>query len=372
MSSSFLKRLHSIGALGLFLSFAVLNTPVQAQVPKRFFECAKDPKSCAGSLRDSAQPASSAVQQPSSESSPTQAGSTEISSQESQARQQLESQLREREREAARARDESDALRKALEEAKLKQVQQQPAVIHYQPGRRKALLIGNNAYQKIPKLDTARQDAVAMADTLKPLGFEVTVLTDLAEKPMKQALRDFKQQVAPADEVLIFFAGHGVQIGGANFLLPVDIRGDGEDQVRDDAIALQRILDDMQERKAGFTLAVIDACRDNPFRGTGRAVGGRGLAPTAAASGQMIIFSAGTGQQAMDRLPSETQARNGVFTRVFLREMTRPDVPIDRVLRSVRQEVVELARSAGVEQTPALYDQAVGDFYFRVSPRSGH
>ena len=205
-----------------------------------------------------------------------------------------------------------------------------------------------------------------MSEVLKSLGFEVSLHTDLAEKPLKQALRDFKQLVQAGDEVLVFFAGHGVQIAGTNYLLPVDIRGEGEDQVRDDAIPLQRILDDLQERKAGFSLAVIDACRDNPFRSTGRAVGGRGLAPTTATSGQMIIFSAGSGQQAMDRLPGETQASNGVFTRIFLREMTRENVPIDRVLRTVRQEVVELARMAGVEQTPALYDQAVGDFYFKV------
>jgi uncharacterized caspase-like protein len=209
-----------------------------------------------------------------------------------------------------------------------------------------------------------------MADVLRSMGFGVVLHEDLAEKPMKQAVRDFKAQVAPGDEVLIFYAGHGVQISGTNYLLPVDIRGDGEDQVRDDAIPLQRILDDMQDRKAGFTLAVIDACRDNPFRAGGRALGGRGLAATEATSGQMIIFSAGAGQRALDRLPGETDARNGVFTRVFLREMVKPNVPVDRVLRTVRQEVVQLARSAGAEQTPALYDQALGDFYFRVEQAS--
>ena len=79
----------------------------------------------------------------------------------------------------------------------------------------------------------------------------------------------------------------------------------------------------------------------------------------------MIIFSAGAGQQALDRLDATDREANGVFTRVFLREMVRPGVPVDRVLRNVRQEVVRLARSVGKEQTPALYDQAVGDFIFK-------
>lgn len=367
MYLSSLEHHRHLAALLIGLGMATVGTPLHAQIPKRFFECAQDPKKCANAQRDSA-PAVAPVTGPTPSSTPSrQPLLLETTAAEQQARQRLELQLREREEEAERARNESESLRKALEEARIKQALQQPAPIRYQPGRRQALLIGNNAYQKITPLLTARQDAQAMSEVLKSLGFQVSLHTDLAEKPMKQALRDFKQQVQAGDEVLVFFAGHGVQIGGTNYLLPVDIRGEGEDQVRDDAIPLQRILDDLQERKAGFSLAVIDACRDNPFRSTGRAVGGRGLAPTTATSGQMIIFSAGAGQQAMDRLPGETQANNGVFTRVFLREMTRENVPIDRVLRAVRQEVVELARQAGVEQTPALYDQAVGDFYFKVT-----
>jgi len=100
--------------------------------------------------------------------------------------------------------------------------------------------------------------------------------------------------------VAIFYAGHGVQLGAANYILPIDVDGDNEEQLKDEAIPLQRILDDMSERKVKFTLAVLDACRDNPFKGKGRSIGGgaRGLAPTSAATGQMVVFSAGTGQQA--------------------------------------------------------------------------
>ncbi len=131
---------------------------------------------------------------------------------------------------------------------------------------------------------------------------------------------------------------------------------------------LQRLLDDMSEKNAKFTLALIDACRDNPFPRRGRAIGGRGLAPTTAASGQMIIFSAGSGQQALDRVGPSDKNPNGLFTRILLEEMYAPGTRVDNVVREVRKKVVETARSVGHEQVPAIYDQVVGDFYF-IPPR---
>lgn len=233
------------------------------------------------------------------------------------------------------------------------------------PGNRKALVIGNDTYSAVAPLVNARADALAVGQALQSVGFQVSTHLNLDEKAFKQALRDFRQQLQGGDEVVFFYAGHGVQLGNTNFLLPVDIKGDNEEQVRDDSIQLQRVLDDLHERKVRFSLAVIDACRDNPFRTQTRALGGRGLAPTQAATGQMIIYSAGSGQQALDRLSAQDPEKNGLFTRVLLREMLTPQLPVDRVLRNVRNEVVRLARSVGHEQTPALYDQAIGDFYFR-------
>ncbi|MBK7414317.1 MAG: caspase family protein [Dechloromonas sp.] len=227
---------------------------------------------------------------------------------------------------------------------------------------RKALVIGNDNYRYVPKLLNAAFDAQAITGSLKSVGYQVFAYFNLDEKGFKQALRDFRLQVEGGDEVVFFFAGHGVQIGAANYLLPIDVRGGSEDQVKDEAIQLQRILDDLQEKRAKFSLAIVDACRDNPFKGAGRAIGGRGLAPTTAATGQMIMFSAGNGQQALDKLGEQDRERNGLFTRVLVREMTKPGVTVDRVLRNVRNEVVSLAKSVGHEQTPALYDQAVEIF----------
>ncbi len=232
-------------------------------------------------------------------------------------------------------------------------------------GRRRALVIGNDSYQRIAPLINAREDARAIANSLQALGYEVTLRLDQPEKEFKRTWRTFAGQVQGGDEVVVFYAGHGLQVGAGNYLLPVDISGESEAQVRDDALSLQRILEDLSDRKARATLAIVDACRDNPFKGTGRSIGTRGLAPTQAATGQMILFSAGAGQQALDRLGPQDRSRNGLFTRIFLREMNKPNLTADQVARNVRSEVVELARSVGHEQVPAIYDQMVGEFRLR-------
>ncbi|MFM7412420.1 MAG: caspase domain-containing protein, partial [Planctomycetota bacterium] len=230
--------------------------------------------------------------------------------------------------------------------------------------QRLALVIGNDSYSAVSPLVNARADANAIAQALTKSGFKVTLRTNVDLNGFKQALRTFKAELRGGDEAIFFFAGHGVELSGANFLLPTDIKGDTEDQVRDDAVPLQRVLEDMQDRKTGFALAIIDACRNNPFRERGRAIGGRGLAATNAATGQMVLYSAGTGQRALDQLGPRDPVKNGVFTRVLLREMQKPGVPVADVLRNVREVVAQLAKSVGEEQVPAIYDQSLGRFYF--------
>ena len=273
--------------------------------------------------------------------------------------------------ERLRAEAEESKRKQAVLEEQLRLAQQQttPEVTPSSPlttmANRKALVIGNDSYKSVAKLLNAREDARTMASNLTSVGYQVTLKLDLSEKEMKAAMRTFASQVQGGDEVLFFFAGHGVQLGSTNYLLPTDIGGESEAQVRDEAIQLQRILDDMSDRKAKFTLAMIDACRDNPFKSSGRAIGGRGLAPTTAATGQMVIFSAGTGQQALDKLNNADKNKNGLFTRVFVQEMQKPSQSIDRVVKNVRNQVAELAKSVGHEQVPAIYDQVLGDFYFK-------
>lgn len=229
---------------------------------------------------------------------------------------------------------------------------------------RHALIIGNDDYRNVPKLDNAVGDAKSIAALLTKLEYEVVAHNNLGEKQFRTALRQFKQKLKGGEEVIFFFAGHGVQLGSANYLLPTDIGSDSEDQIRDEGIPLQRVLDDFSESRVKFSLAVVDACRDNPFKSTGRSIGGRGLASTSAATGQMIIFSAGAGQQALDRLGKDDKSKNGLFTRVLVDKVGRSKDPIHLLMRDVRSEVAKLAQSVGHEQVPAIYDQVIGDFYF--------
>ena len=235
--------------------------------------------------------------------------------------------------------------------------------------KRVALVIGNRNYISVPPLRNARADAEAMANALEQIGFEVLLRKDLDDRGLRQAMREFKSRLDGGSEAVFYYAGHGVQLGAANYLLPINIASDSEEQVKDEALMLQRVLDDLAEQKVRFSVAIVDACRDNPFpkkAGGTRSIGStRGLGQTTAATGQMILFSAGTGQSALDNLGPNDRDPNGVFTRVLLREMARPGVPVDQVLKRTRQEVVSLAKSVGHEQVPALYDQTIGEFFFR-------
>jgi uncharacterized caspase-like protein len=212
----------------------------------------------------------------------------------------------------------------------------------------------------------AVSDSVSMSSRLKGLGYRVTTVNNGNRKQMLSSVRQFKESLSASDEVILYYAGHGVQIGQSNYLLPIDIAGESEDHIRDEALALDRVLEDFNEKNVKFTLAIIDACRDNPFKTVAkRSIGGtRGLAPANSANGQIIIFSAGVGQTALDNLGPTDREKNGVFTRVLLDEMNKSNESIDRMIRSVRKRVVDLAKSVGHTQVPAIYDQAIGEFYF--------
>jgi len=258
----------------------------------------------------------------------------------------------------------------AKEQARLAQLQKEKdnkkQITENLTTKKKALVFGNNEYKKVNQLQTAVDDSLAISTKLKQQGYQVTLLNNGTRSQMLGAIRQFKQSLTNSDEVVMYYAGHGVQLGQSNFLLPTDIQGESEEQVRDDAIALDRVLSDFDEKEVVFTLAIIDACRDNPFKASGtRSVGGtRGLAPVSTANGEMIIFSAGAGQTALDNLGPNDKVKNGLFTRVLLDEMNNSDESIDRMVRNVRKRVVELAKSVGHNQVPAIYDQAIGEFYF--------
>jgi hypothetical protein len=279
----------------------------------------------------------------------------------------LAKQAAERERIASLERELSRT-RQELQEKNTALVQKAPSAVKNMEAHKnkKAFLIGNNNYSNVPKLNNAVEDAESMANALQNMGYQVSQHANLKERDFKRQLRNFVSTLVGGDEVVFFYAGHGVQLSNTNFLLPTDITADNPAAVRDEAINLSRILDDFSEAKVRVTVAIIDACRDDPFKGkSSRSLGTRGLAPTSVASGQLIVYSAGAGQQALDKLGPNDASQNGLFTRVFLKQIQKSnDLTVDRIVKNVRQEVVSLAKSVGHEQVPAIYDQLVGDFYF--------
>ncbi len=236
------------------------------------------------------------------------------------------------------------------------------------PQRRFALAIGNNQYQNVPVLEKAVNDAVAVADGLKQIGYETTVLIDATQRQINSAVNRFARDIAEGGQGVFFFAGHGLQINNQNFLLPVDFETPNTElDVLDQGVSLQVVQDKLTEARAKFTLLILDACRDNPFprRYLRSAVATRGLAQASSADGQMIVFSAGANQKALDTLGSDDPNPNGVFTRELLPWFDRDDVSIRSAILEVRRSVNAKARSVNHQQTPAVYDQVLGDFYFK-------
>jgi len=232
--------------------------------------------------------------------------------------------------------------------------------------RRLALLIGNDQYRHVPQLRKAGNDAAAMARALQGEGFEVSLHRDVGRRALLDAVGAFVGKVREGDEVVFFFAGHGVQLSAASYLLPVDLNVVSERQITEDAFALQSVIDDLKEARARFTLLIIDACRDNPLPKSGtRSIGlSRGLNPTLPPPGQMIIYSAGKGQQALDRLSNSDNHPNGLFTRIFLAQMKKGQ-EIREMLAEVQEQVEDIAKGIQHEQRPALYSELkLKDRYF--------
>jgi uncharacterized caspase-like protein len=240
--------------------------------------------------------------------------------------------------------------------------------------KRVALLVGNNAYQNVPRLQTAINDARTVGTALRGLGFSVILAENQSRRAMSEALLAFDKAIEPGDIALFFFAGHGFEIRGQNYLLPTDIpeiREGQEELIRDSAFPADRIIDRLQGRGARTTVLVLDACRNNPFeRPGGRGLkGSGGLAAMTPAEGVFIMFSAGAKQTALDRLSTTDRASNSVFTRNLVRRLAEPDLTLVQIAKRLQIDVRQLAASVGGDQTPAYYDQVVGEIVLNPSGR---
>src|SRR3954454_11254691 len=232
--------------------------------------------------------------------------------------------------------------------------------------RNVALVIGNDHYANVPSLHTAVADANAIGDTLERLGFVVRRVTDAGQRAMSGAFAAFDADLQPGDQAFVFYAGHGVEISGINYLLPTDVpqaQIQRPEPVRDASFAVPQIIDSIRQRGPRVTILVLDACRDNPFATAGSRAAAQlgGLARVDAPEGVFILMSAGAKQEALDRLSPDDTARNSVFTRSFLGQLTKPGQTLVQIAKATQVTVRDLAATVGYQQTPAYYDQVVGE-----------
>lgn len=230
--------------------------------------------------------------------------------------------------------------------------------------RNHALLIGNAAYS-IGQLDNPTNDANDFARVLKDVGFDVKVMTNQDQQAMMQAVRDFGEKLKSNDGIgLFFFAGHGVQVEGENYLLPVSVPIRNEDDVKKNAVPANLVLRYMEDSKNRVNVVVLDACRNNPFIKT-RSLKSRGLAPMDAPSGSLIAFSTAPGTEALDG-----DGRNGLYTKHLMANAKVPGLTVEQIFKRTREAVeVESEKIAGKRQSPREESSLKGaDMYFVPPP----
>jgi hypothetical protein len=242
--------------------------------------------------------------------------------------------------------------------------------------KRVALVIGNNDYKYVPKLQKAVNDARTMGNTLKQLGFDVMVAENQNRQQFSQSLLAFDNALGPGDTAFFFYAGHGFEIAGQNFLLPTDVPAATEGQeelVRDASVLADRVIERLQNKKVRTSILVFDACRNNPFErsGTRAVAGGGGLAPmTQLPEGVFSIFSAGPRQTALDRLSNDDANPNSVFTRTFAKELMQPGENLVQVTQHTRRLVSEMAETVSHKQVPVYFDQMVDDVFLNGAAKT--
>ena len=234
--------------------------------------------------------------------------------------------------------------------------------IDFSAGRRIALVIGNAAYSGLPRLGNPLRDAKAIADALRQVGFsDVIEASDLSRDGMLAALNAFSDKVADADWALVYYAGHGVEVDGINYLIPVDAKLRSDRDVADEAVSLNRVLNGLSSTRK-LRLVVLDACRDNPFEAHMRRTVGtrsvtRGLAPIEPGSSTLVVYAAKHGQVSQDG-----SGQNSPFASALTRYMTTPGLEIDKMFRKVAADVLSATDN---KQEPFTYGRLPpDDLYF--------
>ena len=220
--------------------------------------------------------------------------------------------------------------------------------------KRVALVIGNGSYKDSP-LKNPVNDAADMAAKLRTLGFEVIERRNLTTRQIGPTLREFRSKLVPGAVAVVFYAGHGLQIRGENYLPAVDAEIAGEEDVHNQSLAVKQLMDILDNVKTQLNLVFLDACRNNPYARSFRSAG-EGLAKLTAPSGTLISFATRPGSVAADG-----EGRNGLYTSSLLEQMNYTSVPIEQILKRV---VVGVKAASNGRQEPWMEGSIEGDFCF--------
>jgi uncharacterized caspase-like protein len=228
-------------------------------------------------------------------------------------------------------------------------------------------VIGNSAYRSAPFLPNPQRDADTVAAALRQVGFQVTVAGDLTRDKLIDALRLFARQAEGSDWALVYFAGHGIEMNGVNYLIPTDARLETDRDVDFEAVPLVQVMNAVEGAKK-LRLVLLDACRDNPFaRQMRRTVAsrsiGRGLGRLEPDVGTLVVYAARDGQVALD----DDGGSNSPFAAALVKQIMVPGIEIRKLFDLVRDDVMEATRR---RQQPFTYGSVPGrENFFFVSTR---
>lgn len=247
------------------------------------------------------------------------------------------------------------------EQLRLSQLQPQtntPITFAPSIGKRVALVVGNANY-KVRPLKNPRNDADDISRSLRASGFEVIDLRDASLQQMRNGVRQFGDRLINNDVGLVYYSGHGVEVKGRNYFIPVNADIMREDEIADQGLDVSLILEKMNTAGKGVNILIVDACRDDPFGRSFRS-SSRGLAQMDAPRGTIIAYATSPGKVASDGDPRE---RNSPYTKNLVKAMQQPNKPIEQVFKEVRRAVQEETKN---QKTPWENTSLSGDFYFKV------
>ena len=226
-----------------------------------------------------------------------------------------------------------------------------------------ALIVGNGKYANQGELKNPSNDANSIELVFKKLGIDTIKKVNINVADFKDALDDFKNKLSSYEVAIFFFAGHGLQIEGDNFLCACDTDFTNENRIKYSSVALEYLLDVMKRSGVLTKIIILDACRNNPFDSSHRSIYTRGLAPISAPVGTFIAFATSPGQVAKDGIGS-----NGAFTSAFLKHVEIKDLKIEELFKQVRNTLYTVT---GGTQISWEHTSLMGDFYFASSSLTG-